>query len=269
MAMRNAAWMAMALLAGAAMADEAEAVKRLERLGGKATKDAKVPGEPVVEVYAANLKKPLPAMKEIKSFEKLRRLQLMNAQVTDKGLAGISGLKLLTVLGAHGNRLTGESLKEVGKMAQLSELDIGSNDLKTEDLRHLAGLKELRRLRLVNLHQVKDEAMKVVAGFGKLEELNLAATGVGDKGLAHLAGLKNLKELNLYALKVTDEGMKAVGQMEKLERLDLADTKVTDAGLLELKGLKHLKRIRIDGTKITDEGRKALRQAGSKAIFGF
>jgi internalin A len=267
--MRNAAWVAVALLAGAAMADEGEAVKRLARLGGKATRDAKLPGMPVVEVYAANLKKPLPAMKEIKSFGKLRRLQLMNAQVTDQGLAGISGLKLLTVLGAHGNRLTGESLKEVGKMAQLEELDIGSNDLRTEDLQYLAGLKELRRLRLVNLHQVKDEAMKVVAGFGKLEELNLAATGVGDKGLAHLAGLKNLKELNLYALKVTDEGMKAVGQMEKLERLDLADTKVTDAGLLELKGLKHLKRIRIDGTKITDEGRKALRKAGSKAIFGF
>src|SRR4051794_7403526 len=99
--MRALAFLATAFLVGSALADEAASVKQLERLGGTATKDTKEPGEPVVEVYAANLKKPLPAMKEIKSFEKLRRLQLMNAQVTDQGLAGISRLKFLTVLGAH------------------------------------------------------------------------------------------------------------------------------------------------------------------------
>jgi hypothetical protein len=48
-------------------------------------------------------------MKEIKSFEQLRRPRRMHARVTDTGLAGLSGLKPLTVLGAHGNRLTGGS----------------------------------------------------------------------------------------------------------------------------------------------------------------
>jgi hypothetical protein len=121
-------------------------------------------------------------------------------------------------------------------MAQLEELDLGFNRLKTEDIRQIAGLKNLRTLRLTNSPQVKDDAMQVVAGFAKLERLELAISGVGDKGIAYLAPLKNLKELNLYGQQVTDGAMKVIGKMEKMEVLNLGSTKITDAGLAELKG---------------------------------
>src|SRR5262245_64351171 len=125
--MRNLAWLAVAALAGTAMADEAAAVKALEKVGGRATRDTKLPGKPVVEVFAANMKKPAAGMKAIKSFAKLRRLNLINAQVTDEGLKGISALKELTVLQAYGNKLTRVALKEIGKITQLTRLDIGNN----------------------------------------------------------------------------------------------------------------------------------------------
>src|SRR5262249_62110674 len=101
------------------------------------------------------------------------------------------------VLQASGNKLTRVALKEIGKMTQLTRLDIGNNNLETEDLQEIAGLKELRRLILANLPQVKDDAMKAVAGLEKLEELDLAGTGLGDRGVAHLAPLKNLNEIDL------------------------------------------------------------------------
>jgi internalin A len=185
--MRTLAFLAAAFLAGAALADEAEAIKGLEMVGGRATKDRKLPGMPVVEVFAANIKTPDAGMKEIKSFSKLRRVSFMNSRVTDEGLKGISALKELKVLGLYGNQFTKASLKEIGRMAQLEELDLGFNRLKTEDIQEIAGLKNLRTLRLTNSLQVKDDAMKVVAGFEKLEKLELAISGVGDKGIAYLA----------------------------------------------------------------------------------
>src|SRR5688572_21554424 len=125
--MRTLAWLALALAAGAALAVEAEAIKGLEAAGGRATKDKKLPGEPVVEVFAANIKTADGGMKEIKSFAKLRRVTFMNSRVTDAGLKGISALKELKVLGLYGNRFTKASLKEIGAMDQLEELDLGFN----------------------------------------------------------------------------------------------------------------------------------------------
>ncbi len=47
---------ALVLLASTARADEAEdkAVKLVEKLGGRVTRDEKAPGKPVVEVFLAN-----------------------------------------------------------------------------------------------------------------------------------------------------------------------------------------------------------------------
>ena len=45
--------LALAVLVGAARADEAEAAKRVEQLGGTVTRDDKQPGSPVTEVALA------------------------------------------------------------------------------------------------------------------------------------------------------------------------------------------------------------------------
>src|SRR5262245_11980637 len=112
--MRNMALAVVAALAlaGTLTADEAEAVKKLRKLGVSVKTDKKLPGEPVVEVFAPNLKTPDAGMTEIKSFAKLRRLTLTNSQVTDDGLRGISALKELVILRAYGNQLTKKSVEE-------------------------------------------------------------------------------------------------------------------------------------------------------------
>src|SRR5438094_10489545 len=66
--------MLLACLSGAARADEASAVKAVENLGGKVTRDDKLPGKPVIGV------------------------DLGHTQVTDAGLKELKHLKQLTSL---------------------------------------------------------------------------------------------------------------------------------------------------------------------------
>src|SRR4051812_13455620 len=78
--------MLLACLSGAARADEASAVKAVEKLGGKVTRDDKLPGKPVIEVNLlgteatdASLKE---CLKELKDLKQLTTLSLFNTKVT-------------------------------------------------------------------------------------------------------------------------------------------------------------------------------------------
>src|SRR4051794_6048559 len=98
-----AAVMLLACLSGAARADEASAVKAVEKLGGKVTRDDKLPGKPVIGVnlYGVNLycKKVTDAgLKELKHPKQLTNLDLAGTQVTDADLKELKDLKQLTSL---------------------------------------------------------------------------------------------------------------------------------------------------------------------------
>src|SRR5438132_12177720 len=84
-------------------ADEASAVKAVENLGGKVTRDDKLPGKPVIGVNLG---------------------ALVMGKVTDAGLKELKDLKQLTSLDLYGAAVTGEGLKEVKGLKQLTELDL-------------------------------------------------------------------------------------------------------------------------------------------------
>jgi len=104
------------LSSGAARADEASAVKAVEKLGGKVTRDDKLPGKPVIEVnlaFAHVTDASLKELKGLKDLKQLTSLALYNSQVTDAGLKELKDLKQLTTLHLGGARVTDAGVKEL------------------------------------------------------------------------------------------------------------------------------------------------------------
>src|SRR5436853_4410565 len=116
------------LSSGAARADEASAVKAVENLGGKVTRDDKLPGKPVIGVnFNANPGVVTDAsLKELKDLKQLTSLDLTSTQVTDVGLQELKDLKQLTTLILTGAQVTDAGLKELKDLKQLTTLNLGT-----------------------------------------------------------------------------------------------------------------------------------------------
>src|SRR5947209_5505897 len=162
--------MLLACLSGAARADEATAVKAVENLGGKVTRDDKLPGKPVIGVNLPATKVTDAGLKELKH---LKHLTSRNLVGTDGGGEGAyEGQKAVTQAG----------LKVKQELKQMIEVNVVCNEVTD------VGLEEMQHLKQVT-------------------SLNLICTGVTDVGLKELKDLKHLTSLNLAGCRqVTDAG---------------------------------------------------------------
>ena len=86
------------LVTMASRADEAEAIKAVQKLGGKVTVDEKRPGKPVVAVNLTFTKVTDAGLKELADSRALQELDLHGTKVTDAGLKELAGLKTLQTL---------------------------------------------------------------------------------------------------------------------------------------------------------------------------
>src|SRR5437763_378180 len=86
------------VLAVAGRADEAAAVKAIEKLGGQVTVDADRPGKPVVGVDLWRTEVTDAELKELKELKGLQTLDLRETKVTDAGLKELIELQRLTSL---------------------------------------------------------------------------------------------------------------------------------------------------------------------------
>src|SRR5215471_16010582 len=80
------------VLAVAGRADEAAALKMIEKLGGRVTRDAKIAGKPVVRVNLPLSKVTDADLKELKELKSLQYLSLSFTKVTDAGLKELKEL---------------------------------------------------------------------------------------------------------------------------------------------------------------------------------
>src|SRR5207249_4603172 len=151
----------LACLSGATRADEAPAVKAVENLGGKVTRDDKLPGNPVIGVNLGGL---------------------FPGKVTDAGLKELKHLKQLTTLDLHGANVTGAGLKEVKDLKQLTSLNLGGTKVTDAGLKELADLKQLTYLNLWQT-QVTGAGLKELTDLKQLTKLSLGGTKVTDAGL--------------------------------------------------------------------------------------
>src|SRR5262245_35886352 len=83
------------VLAVAGRADEAAAVKMIEKLGGQVTRDDKRPGRPVVDVDLGGTTVTDAGLKELKELKTLQSLEIGSTQVTYTGMQGVMVLEAL------------------------------------------------------------------------------------------------------------------------------------------------------------------------------
>ena len=246
-------------------ADTAEdrAVAFVKNLGGKVTRNEKLPGKPIVEVdlflgaWYTTPRITDAGLKELTVLKSLTALNLGGTKVTDAGLKELAALKNLTTLQLDQCRLvTGVGLKELAPLKNLTVLSLYLTGVTDAGLKELAAFTNLTTLSLP--YGVTDAGLKELAPLKNLTTLNLYGTRVTDVGLKELAALKNLTTLRLRFTDVTDVGVKALAPLTKLTALDLGGTKVTDAGVKELAALKNLTTLDLSSEKITDAGLKEL-----------
>jgi uncharacterized protein (TIGR02996 family) len=151
------------------------------------------------------------------------------------------------------DRLTDDGLQHLAGLTQLRELKLMCRRVTSKGLKHLSGLTRLRKLSLTG-RQLKDAGLKHLAWLTQLQELDLDGTAVTGTGLKHLAGLAQLEALSLEGTAVTDATLKHLAGLTHLEDLSLEDTRVTDAALEHLAGLTRLQWLNLRGTGVTGAG---------------
>ncbi|MGN6104206.1 MAG: hypothetical protein ACTHU0_03810, partial [Kofleriaceae bacterium] len=159
----------------------------------------------------------------IASIPQLRRLRLSSSSVGDAGvrelaaLAGRAPGHGLRSLGlGHCETLTAAACEAIGRMTELSFLDLSANAIDGTGLPHLAALSRLTTLDL---------------GFLEL----------GDRDLPAIAELTELTSLSLaFSRGITDEAIEVLARLPRLRRLDLAATAITPTGIERLAELPHL-----------------------------
>ncbi len=192
--------------------------------------------------------------------------------VTDAGIAYLTKYPRLRVLRAGGLGLTDQCFQAIGKLSELEELSLDSNEITGIGIEHLLRLPKLRKpnlffnplnaevfatlTKLIELQELRvaghgwsvdDKMLEYCSTLSKLETLQLAeySTGVTDRGLKSFARLPLLKGLSLKGAKqITGDGLRAVGTLTKLESLELYDLNTVEPGSLvwitNLAELRHL-----------------------------
>ena len=167
------------------------------------------------DALAEQLKKPagkfLPPPQFTKTeLEKITKLDIGSANITDAGLKELVKLQELKSLVLYGNRIT----------------DVG--------LRELVMLQELELLNL-ELNRITDAGVKELAKLPKLKTLNLNSNRITDAGLKELAKLQNLKWLTLTKTQITDSGLAELAKLQGLELFwAFGIEKITKEGSVEL-----------------------------------
>ena len=125
---------------------EEKAVKAIESLGGKVTRDEKLSGRPVVEVNLGGTKITDAGLKELKELKGLRALNLTSTQITDAGVKDLKELRGLRFLALNRTQITDAGLKDLKELKGLEKLELWKTQITDAgliDLKELKGLKFL------------------------------------------------------------------------------------------------------------------------------
>lgn len=121
-----AAVVAILIMAPASLADESSALKAIEKVEGKVTRDEVTPGMPVTAIELAGPRVTDAILKELKEFKQLQILGLGATGVTDAGLKELKELKELQTLLLLGDDVTDTTLKQLEQLKQLRTLILSS-----------------------------------------------------------------------------------------------------------------------------------------------
>ena len=181
-------------------------------------------------------------------LSRVRRLDLRGSNVTDAGLAHLSGLTQLESLDLSYTHVTDAGLAHLNGLVNLRELRLGGHARNVGDKITDAGilhLKDMNRLDSLSIGGTKatNDSMAVVTGLPRLRHLDMAYTSLRWKGVAEMAKLPRLEHLNLTGVWQPN------------------DRSAITSSLAQLHGLKQLDYLNLYDTPVTDEDVEALVKA--------
>jgi hypothetical protein len=118
--------------------------------------------------------------------------------------------------------------------------------------------------------EVTDNGLASLAGLENLKALRLLdMLHVGDDGLAALKGMKALTTLQLeWCPEITDKGMEILKKFYQVERLRLTRLNLTADGLAHLKGVPGLKKLELLYQDLSAGPQMGFGALGGVAVFG-
>lgn len=196
-------------------------------------------------------------LQKLKAFPHLKFLWLSgNTTFTDQGLAIIASLPELENVQIQSDNLTNDGIRHFRNSAKLVRLHLSGKNIDDGALIHLTKLDKLEALHLMHTN-VTDGAMDRISKLPALSELSVVGTRVTDAGLANLSQMP-LTSLSLNGPQITDAGMQSVAKIVTLRHLQVGSKNVTNAGLTALRNLRQMQNLQLWGTNVTDDGLKHL-----------
>ncbi|HMP80430.1 MAG TPA: hypothetical protein PKD54_13330 [Pirellulaceae bacterium] len=153
------------------------------------------------------------ALAKIAHLRNVEAMYMWNAaDVSDQGVAHLSGFKELMMLHLSGSQITSVALEHLSALPKLEHLSLQGNSFDDDVFRHAAKIKSLKVLWVGNSprNRITDDGLAHLASCENLEVLDIQGTGVTDAGLKHLERLSNLKKLYYSGSQVTDAGFEAL-----------------------------------------------------------
>jgi hypothetical protein len=122
------------------------AAKWVAGIKGKVTRDAKLPGNPVVEVnLGVNNKVTNDGLKELVGLKGIKRPSLFfDDQITDAGMTHLKGLTTIEELNLSNTGVGDEGLKELSELARLKKLSL-AGAIRLTDAAPVASIDRVAR----------------------------------------------------------------------------------------------------------------------------
>lgn len=154
-----------------------------------------------------------PAPADPKSLENLRSLGLLVSSLAAENNA-------LEVSAVNAPGFSDEDSKALVQIKdQLVWLKLGRTSITGEAIKQISQLNNLTKLNL-EYNDIAGENIKGLSSLSNLEYLNLIGTRLDDDGLSQLGKIKSLRQLYIWQTQVTEDGIRAL----KMARPDLVVT---------------------------------------------
>lgn len=144
--------------------------------------------------------------------------------------------------------------EHLGHITTLESLNIISTKFNDDWMPPIAGLTNLRTLRIINNGKLTDAGMEQLAGLKNLESFAFVGTAITGSAYAKFDGFTKLTRVSHRGSSINDEGLKQLCEhLPNLENLSLAHAKFTDAGAPNLAKLTKLKGLELGASKATPQ----------------
>lgn len=211
-------------------------------------------------------------LQQLKNAPGIIELNLYYAeQITDEGMAAIKSWKKLKRINLRGTKVTDTTLEHLANVTTLESIDVGFAQITDVGLDRLSPLVNLKEL-VIGGNKLTDNGLQALRQLPNLTSLNLGGSqrtdsglwtiSLTEQGLDSITTLKDLRELRLDGMPVTARWLEKLKPLTKLERLSLQGCKrLGDDAASSLAAWPALRVLDVKGTALTEKGIAEFRRA--------